>query len=301
MREERLYGASEGGAKLLDLHPAFRGASHAINALAPGVYEGLRTFGKSRFFGLRSHVERLAGSLAAFEGAPGSAPLAFDEDTFVGALEAAALDATEAFGDAEARIRIDVAAAPGTAFGCASNVLIAATPYRGLPEHVRANGARLRSAPDLRRPRPEVKTSDFIALREAWIEAHGDPEIYEYLMLSPEGHVLEGAQSNVVLVRDGALYVAPAGILPGVTLRAVCDLAEEAGIEVLREFVPLDDVGSFDEAFLTTSVRSVIPVTRIDGTDFVHRGPVTGALAAAYDALAEADAVVASRRAEARY
>lgn len=297
MREERLYGASEGGAKRLELHPAFRGASHAISAVAPGVYEGLRTFGKERFFGLRSHMERLADSVAGFK-----TPLAFDEEAFIGALEGAARDATSGFGDAEVRIRIDVAAAPGTDLGCPeSNVLIAATPFRGLPDHILAKGAYLRTAPGLQRPDPAVKTSDFIALREAWIEAHGDPEAYEHVMLSPEGHVLEGTQSNVVLVRDGAIHVAPRGILPGVTLRAVCDLARDAGIEVVREFVPLDDIASFDEAFMTTSVRSVVPVTRIDGVTFQHGGPVTRALAAAYDALAEEDAVVPARRAEARY
>ncbi|MEM1448265.1 MAG: aminotransferase class IV [Planctomycetota bacterium] len=293
--EQRLYGASHDGAQLLDFHPAFGSASRAIDHVAPGVYEGLRTFGRSRFFGLRTHLDRLRDSIAGFR-----VPLEYDEDALVTAVAAAAADATEAFG-AEARIRVDVSAEPARKLGSTSNVLLAVTPFRGLPEHIVKHGATMRSVPGLRRPDPAVKTSDFILLREAWIAAHGDADAYEHLMLSDDGALLEGTQSNLVLVRDGALHTAPSGVLPGVTLRAVLDAARADGIEVREEFTPFTDIGTFDEAFMTTSVRSVVPVSQIDDVPFDHVGPITERVGALYDALADEDAVEPARRNEAKY
>jgi branched-chain amino acid aminotransferase len=288
VQEQRLYAADASqGAVLLDFHPAFGSASNAISSLAPGVYEGLRTFDRNKFFGLRTHLDRLKDSAAGFR-----VPLAFDEDALVEALDAVAQDATQAF-DAEARIRVDICGGPATAFGHGSNILLGASPYRGLPEDVAKNGAYLHTARGLARPDPAVKTSNFIPLREAWIAAHGDPAAYEHLMLSTEGEVLEGTQSNICLVRDGAVYAAPSGVLPGVTQRTVLALARESGVEVREEFVPFRDLKDFQEAFMTTSVRSVVPISRIDEHRLAVPGPVTAKLGALYDEYSAADAVPA--------
>ncbi|MEC8495985.1 MAG: aminotransferase class IV, partial [Planctomycetota bacterium] len=261
----------------------------------PGVYEGLRTFERTRFFGLRTHLERLERSIAGF-----GEPLEYDRAAFVRTLDAVAHDAARVF-DCEARVRIDVAAGPATALGSDSNVLVAVSPYRGLPAHVTEHGALLRTACSLSRPAPAVKTSNFIPLREAWIRAHGDADAYEHVMVGPEGELLEGTQSNLVLVRDGAVVAPPSGILPGVTMGAVLDLAAEQGLEVRREFVTFAELEDCEEAFITTSVRSVVPVSRIDERTFPNGGPVTRRLSALYDALTIADAAPASDHASARY
>ncbi|MEM6671646.1 MAG: aminotransferase class IV [Planctomycetota bacterium] len=293
--EQRLYGATPTGAELIDFHPAFGSASRALDHIAPGVYEGLRTFGRSRFFGLKNHLRRLRDSIEGF-----AQPLEYDEDALITALVAAAKDATAAF-DSEARIRVDVAAEPARVFGNSSNILIAATPFRGLPEPVVRDGAYINCIPGLRRPDPRVKTSNFIPLREAWIAAHGDVDAYEHLMVDGDGNVLEGTQSNLVLVKGSAVYSPPEGILPGVTLAAVLGLARDAGFEVHEVFTPFSEIGDFDEAFMTTSVRSVVPVSRIDDVRFEVVGPVTKRLQGLYDALAEEHAVEPARFAEAAY
>lgn len=293
--EHRLYAATPEGARLLDLHPALGTASRAIDLVPPGVYEGLRTFGRTRYFGLRTHLERLERSIAGF-----GEPLEYDRAAFVRTLDAVAHDAARVL-DCEARVRIDVAAGPATALGSESNVLIAVSPYRGLPAHVTERGAVLRTACGLSRPKPAVKTSNFIPLREAWIRAHGDVDAYEYVMVGPEGELLEGTQSNLVLVRDGAVVAPPSGVLPGVTMGAVLDLAAEDGIEVRREFVSFAGLDSCEEAFITTSVRSVVPVSRIDEKTFPNGGPLTRRLSRLYDALTAADAVPAPDHATARY
>lgn len=295
-KEERLYTACpERGARLLEFHPSLGSASNAINQMPPGVYEGLRTFERSKYFGLRTHLDRLQDSVDGFR-----KPLQYDEAALVAALHAAAVDATAAF-DSEARVRVDVCAGPATTLGSDSNILLALTPFRGLPKEIVEHGAYLQTACGLARPFPGVKTSDFIPLREAWITAHGDPDAYEYLMLNSDGALLEGTQSNVCYVKDGAVYASPSGILPGVTQRTVLALARENGIEVREEFVHFKDLASFDEAFLTTSVRSVVPVSRIDQVRFTLPGPVTTKLSTLYGEFSAKDAVLAADNRSARY
>jgi len=294
-REQLLFSGDAEGARVHAFPAAFGTASRALDVVTPGVYEGLRTFDRTRFFGLRTHLSRLRESAARFK-----TKLAYDEEALVRALEVAAREATGAF-DAEARLRVDVTAETAVALGIQSNILIAASAYRGVPAHIREQGARVRTAPGLRRPHPGVKTSDFIPLREAWIRAHGDAEAYEHVMLSEDGMILEGTQSNVVLVRDGELHHAPGGVLPGVTVRAVIDLARAAGIAVRERFVSIEELSSFDEAFMTTSVRSVVPIQWIDEQQFEGPGPVTRRLSALYDELTASDAVEPSSRESARY
>lgn len=293
--EQLLFTGSANGAEVLEFPAAFGSASRALDVVSPGVYEGLRTFDRSRFFGLRTHLNRLRDSAARFK-----TPLTLDEEVLVRVLDSAARQATTAF-DAEARLRLDIAAGPATALGSESRLLVAASAYRGTPADVRLRGARLRTAPGLRRPDPSVKTSDFIPLREAWISAHGDPDAYEHILLSTGGMILEGTQSNIVLVRGEELYHAPTGVLPGVTVRAVLDLARARGIVVHERFVPMEELPTFDEAFMTTSVRSVVPIRSIDNHSFLAPGPMTSRLGILYDELTATDAVEASERERSKY
>ena len=54
----------------------------------------------------------------------------------------------------------------------------------------------------------------------------------EALLVSPDGHVLEGAASNVFVVRDGALLTPPLAqhVLPGVTRAIVIGLCAALGV-----------------------------------------------------------------------
>lgn len=102
----------------------------------------------------------------------------------------------------------------------------------------------------------------------------------------------EGASSNVFYVRAGTLHTAPeeAGILAGITRAAVLDLAREAGIPIELRAPTRRDLDTADEVFLSSSIRGVLPVTRIADTTGSRAvadgrpGPVTRRLTALYDA-----------------
>jgi branched-chain amino acid aminotransferase len=101
---------------------------------------------------------------------------------------------------------------------------------------------------------------------------------HDGLLLDDDGNVREGATSNFYVVRDGLLIVPPAAdILDGVTLQIVLRLAEEAAIRVERRTLPLAELPAWEEAFLTSTSRHVLPLVRLDGVTIGsgRPGPIT--------------------------
>ena len=136
---------------------------------------------------------------------------------------------------------------------------------------------------------PSAKTGahlpNVLAVREA--RAAG---AHEALLLDGHGLVTEGSSSNVFAVTGGVVRTPPlgAGILEGVTRGVVLRLAR--GLGVAAEEVPLrpEDLEGADEVFITSTVREIVPVTRL-GPHPVgagRPGPVTRRLHGALRALA---------------
>jgi branched-chain amino acid aminotransferase len=88
------------------------------------------------------------------------------------------------------------------------------------------------------------------------------------LLVSPDGTVLEAPTANVWWREDRRLYTPSLElpILAGVTRAVLIELAADAAYEVEEGVFPLDRLRSADEAFLSSSVREVMPVVALDGT-----------------------------------
>ena len=136
-----------------------------------------------------------------------------------------------------------------------------------------------------RRPAPAHKLlayADHVLARELAAAAGAD----EAVRLDADGDVAEGATSNLFLVAGGALVTPPlaggSGILPGVTRARVLACAERLAIPARVEHVSLAALQAADELFVTSAVRGVVAVVRLDGEDRMA-GPITARLAAAYE------------------
>lgn len=105
----------------------------------------------------------------------------------------------------------------------------------------------------------------------------------EALRLDADGHVIEGATCNVFVVSAGAVMTPPVdtGALPGIVRARVLALCGKAGVRTVVRALGLRDLRSADELFVTSSLRGVVPVTRLDGA-LRASGPVTARLATAY-------------------
>jgi branched-chain amino acid aminotransferase len=89
----------------------------------------------------------------------------------------------------------------------------------------------------------------------------------EALIVDAHGHVVEGATSNVFVVEAGRVATPPesAGILAGITRARLLALARDLGVPVDERALPLANLYGADEVFITSSIREVLSVVRVDG------------------------------------
>jgi branched-chain amino acid aminotransferase len=130
-----------------------------------------------------------------------------------------------------------------------------------VPVSVYEDGAKLLTV-EHRRELPQAKTTGYLT----WLKNH--PRIESEgaidVLYHSEGTISEAATASVYIVRDGKIIAPGDGVLWGTVGGWTLKLAEEAGIPVEQRDVELVEVFSADECFLTSSVRNVVPITRVD-------------------------------------
>jgi para-aminobenzoate synthetase / 4-amino-4-deoxychorismate lyase len=103
----------------------------------------------------------------------------------------------------------------------------------------------------------------------SWATAYGPAE---QLFVGADGTALETTRGNVFVVDAyGGLMTAPLrdDLLPGVTRRAVLDLARDRGWPARIEPFPVESVETAAAAFWTSSLSGVVPITSVDGRALV--------------------------------
>jgi branched-chain amino acid aminotransferase len=158
-----------------------------------------------------------------------------------------------------------------------------------------------RARNDRRALDPSAKTGNYLNNLLALVEARR-AGADDAILLNPAGRVAEATTSNVFLVRGGKALT-PAlgcGILAGITRDVLLREFPKAGIAAEEGEYPEDVLRGADEVFLTSTVRGVAPVTKIDGKPVKDGkpGPVTKRVAALYDELLDrlADAAGATNQ-----
>lgn len=112
----------------------------------------------------------------------------------------------------------------------------------------------------------------------------------EAVFLDPRQRVLEGATTNVFVVKDGAVRTPPlsSGILPGVMRAAILQLPPPP--EIRESDVTLAELQEADEVFVTNVLLGIMPVVQVDATCFdLTRNPVTRSLMEALEVFAGRD------------
>lgn len=105
----------------------------------------------------------------------------------------------------------------------------------------------------------------------------------EGIWLNTRGHVAEGCTATLFVVQEQRIFT-PAvedGILPGITRGVVLEAARDLGHVIHEGKLRLKRLLHADEAFLTSSLRAVRPLVRLDGRALEDGvpGPVTERLA----------------------
>jgi branched-chain amino acid aminotransferase len=122
--------------------------------------------------------------------------------------------------------------------------------------------------------------TSLLAIREA--RRRGAVEAF---IVDARGSVLEGTTSNVFLVKNGELITPPEqGILAGITRAYVLRAADALGVATSLREVRENELCEADEIFISSTLREIVPVVRLDGRTIADGvpGPITGRL---YEAL----------------
>jgi branched-chain amino acid aminotransferase len=248
------------------------------------AFETLRTYG-GRPFRQREHLERLARSCRLLRM---ELPLALE------ALEQRMARACAASGFADCYLRMLVTRGVGSmgldlALGRTPSIVIYALALKLPPERVYRDGIAVGLVRTLRATDANAatgaKTSNYLASALALddVRARGGEEA---IIIGSRGEVLEGTTSNVFAVIDGELHTPAldADILEGITRRTVLELARASGLACHeRELLP-DELRGASEVFITSSIREIVPVVRVDAAVIGDGkpGPQVAALSAAY-------------------
>jgi D-alanine transaminase len=87
-------------------------------------------------------------------------------------------------------------------------------------------------------------------------------------ILIKDGYAIEGAASNIFIVKNGLLITPPNGpaLLPGITRDLIIELAARHAIPFREADITEAELFAADEIWLTSSTREMSPVTLLDDT-----------------------------------
>lgn len=252
-----------GGRLVEQATPIVTALDHGLT-VGDGVFETCAVR-RGQVFALTRHLRRLRGAVSAL----GLPPL--DEDQV-----RAGIRAVLGVGGDIGRVRVTVTSGPGplgparTRPGAhAPTVVVIGGPA------VRPRTASVVRVPWVRNERSAVagiKTTSY-AENVVILAAAAARGADEAVLANTVGDLCEGAGSNVVVEHDGVLLT-PAlssGCLPGIARELLLEWGPDAGIDVREAgrgelpYAVLDDVaGGRAHLALTSSIREVTPVVRLD-------------------------------------
>jgi branched-chain amino acid aminotransferase len=253
---------------------------------ASAVFEGERVYG-GEIFKLTEHSERLHNSAKI---------LGFEIPYNVAEIDQACRDAVKTNGIVDGYVR-PIAWRGSEQMGVSAqnnriNLAIASW-YWGtyFAMEQRLQGIRLSMA-EYRRPDPRTAPSRSKATglyMICTIEKHRAERLgyADALMLDWRGHVAESTGANIFFVRGEELHTpTPDCFLDGITRRTVIGLAKKRGWSVIERTIMPEEMGNFEQCFLTGSAAEVTPVSEIGEYRFTV-GDITRTLMEDYSAAVQ--------------
>ncbi len=260
--------------------------SHGLH-YASSVFEGERMY-NGKIFKSREHSERFHKS-ADILGM--KIPLSVDE------LETIKYEVCKANDLTEAYVR-PVAWRGGEQMGVSAkltktHVAVAAWHWGTyFSAEKRDKGITLKTSP-WRRPDPKTapvhsKAAGLYMINTMSKHAVEDEGFDDALMLDYRGYVAEASAANFFAVKNGTLITPePDCFLNGITRQTVLELAAQHDIPVEIRHITPEELGAFDEIFLTGTAAEVTAVGQINDHHY-SVGPITKKLRGAFEELVRA-------------
>lgn len=111
------------------------------------------------------------------------------------------------------------------------------------------------------RPEPKIKTLNYytsLKLQKLLRQKQAIDVLYY------DKYISETARSNIFLIKNNILYTPKNNILLGITRAIVLELAIDY-FEVKVTDIPINDLFDFDEIFISSTAKEIMPIVEIDG------------------------------------
>jgi branched-chain amino acid aminotransferase len=135
------------------------------------------------------------------------------------------------------------------------------TPVIRLPQQWYAQGVKVVTY-SVERFLPTAKSINYLTAMLALDKARARQAV-EAVYVDPAGSILEGTTSNLFLFKSDCLITPSDRVLAGITRQIVLEIARKHW-EVLVRPVRMAELLGADEVFLSSSVKEVLPVVRVD-------------------------------------
>lgn len=140
-------------------------------------------------------------------------------------------------------------------------LIVMASPLKSYPADWYRDGVKVITT-QVTRFRPDSKSTNYIKAILALKNASADGAV-DSIYVNENNEMLEGTTTNIFVVKEDKIVTPDVGVLPGITREVVIKLASR---EFQVEKAPLsrDELAQFNEAFLTSSNKEVLPIIQID-------------------------------------
>ena len=259
--------------------------------MGDGVFDTARTF-RHRPYKLREHLARLYRSLHYIRVDPGLNPEAMETWTLQ------VVEHNVAFLQPQDDVWITQVVSRGplrTAGAPTVVILTEPLPFATFARYHKVGvsliipGIRHTPAQSVE-PRAKTVSRMNLVLAEMEVQQR-DPEAWA-LLLDLNGNITEYTSGNFFMVRKGSLLTPfERNALSGIARETVIELAEELGIPWREADLTPYDVYNADEAFLTSTSKCILPVSRLNGIRIGQSipGPLTKRLLDTWSARVEVD------------
>jgi len=218
-----------------------------------GVFDLLRTYA-GKTFKLHEHILRLQRSAQAIQ---------LDLAWTIEEIEQIARETYQrnAFADATIRIVVTGGASEDFMTPQSPSLVVMVNPIGPTPLAQYTQGVKVITT-QIDRIMPTVKSLNYMTAIMAMKAARAVGAV-EAIYRTADNRITEGTRANFFVFQGNRLITPKTDVLGGITRAVVLEIAED-DFEVVEAPLHYADLATYDEAFITSSTKELLPVVQID-------------------------------------
>ncbi|MDR1171697.1 MAG: aminotransferase class IV [Bacteroidales bacterium] len=102
-------------------------------------------------------------------------------------------------------------------------------------------------------------------LRDRANRVIAEKNLYEVILVHPDGYITEGSRSTIFMVKNGTVYTAPeADVLPGITRKYILQTCRDLSVHLVEARIAAGDLPGMDAVFIAGTSPKILPVALAD-------------------------------------